>query len=152
MVLGRRKFLSLTAQGAAALGALGFGYAMYARREKRALIDDSRPWDMSPDERFPVFDGNKQGPDRRPNIVLIVSDCWRADHFTPAITPKLWRLAERGRRYERFSRTRVSRARRWRRICRGGCRCSIPATPRTTRSAFVICRRPASCVSDGSAN
>src|SRR5437870_4107809 len=43
---------------------------------------------------FPVG-GAGAAPARRPNIVWIVLDSWRADTFTPENTPEMWRLGLR---------------------------------------------------------
>lgn len=40
--------------------------------------------------------------DERPNIVFIILDAWRYDHFTPEITPNIWELAKKGIRFENF--------------------------------------------------
>ena len=38
----------------------------------------------------------------RPNIVLLVLDCWRYDHFSPEITPNIWAFAKKGVRFEDY--------------------------------------------------
>jgi len=35
-------------------------------------------------------------PAKKPNIVFLLIDCWRYDHFTPEVTPNLWRLSQSG--------------------------------------------------------
>jgi len=37
-----------------------------------------------------------------PNIVFLILDTWRYDHFTPELTPGMWELAKRGIRFTRY--------------------------------------------------
>lgn len=39
---------------------------------------------------------------KKPNIVLIIIDCWRYDHFSPEFTPSLWQLAQQGTTFSRY--------------------------------------------------
>jgi len=85
--IARREFLKLAAKAGLVAGAAAAGFSGLEKILKTG--------------KAPAFIRDLLKPER-PNIVLAIIDCWRYDHFTPEITPHIWKLGEEGIVFENY--------------------------------------------------
>jgi len=97
----RRELLSVF-KGCIIAGSFGTGYYAFRRWQNENRLEHSRPWDLRPELSLNQARKKPDPNGDRMNLVLIVLDCWRYDHFSPDITPWLWKFADRGLKFTNF--------------------------------------------------